>query len=224
MASGGSNYQIMRKTTIASDRKPHKVTINHLECKATFEYVCTPTKDVHCYLRAKAKNTSVLHLLKGPMNIYMNNYFIAKSELSATYPNEEFKLYLGVDTAIKVDFQPIEKTESISQSILSFNTRKVKNETIAHTTKIKNLKKTKVTVVLYDQKPFTQNPEQVKIKIEEQKGNQFEFHDEYSIVSWTIPLEPEKEHTVSFKYSLEYPADKILEEKEELNLQWELPV
>jgi len=222
MATGGSTYPIMRKTTIACDRKPHKVTINHLQCNAFFEYVCTPTKDYHCYLRARAKNISNLHLLKGSMNIYMNNYFITKSELSATYPNEDFKLYLGVDAGIKVEPQPIEKTELTTSNIFGI-TKKFKIETLSHTTKIKNLKKNKVTVVLYHQKPFTQNPE-VKIKIEEQKGNQFESHDEFSIVSWTIPLEPEKEHTVSFKYSLEYPADKILEEKEELNLQWELPV
>jgi len=225
MATGGSTYQIMRKTTIVCDRKPHKVTINHLNCGAILDYVCTPTKDSHCYLRARAKNDSNLHLLKGSMNIYMNNYFITKSELLATCPNEDFKLYLGIDTGIKVDFQPIDKTESTQTNLFTFPKRTAKIETVTHTTTIKNLKKNKVTVVLYDQKPFTQNPDQVKIKIEEQKGNnQFVSHDEFSIVSWTIPLEPEKEQTISFKYSIDYPADKILDEREEGSLQWDLPI
>jgi len=221
MATGGSTYQIKRKATVACDRKPHKVTINHLNCDVDFEYVCTPIKACHCYLRARATNNSSLHLLKGSMNIFMNNYFITKSELSATNPKEAFKLYLGVDTGIKVDFQPIEKTESTQNSFL---TKRVKMDTITHTTKLKNLKQRKVTVILYDQKPFTQNPDQVKIRIEEQKGITLQGPDEYSIVSWTIPLEPDQDAVIAFKYSLEYPADRLLEEKEELSVQGELPV
>jgi len=137
MATGGSTYQIMRKATIASDRKPHKVTINHLNCEVNFEYVCTPTKSPHCYLRAKATNNSNLHLQKGPLNIFMNNYFITKSELSVTNPKEGFKLYLGVDTGIKVDFQPIEFIQSNQSSFLS---KRAKVDTYTHVTKLKNLK------------------------------------------------------------------------------------
>jgi len=134
----GSAYPIMRKTTIASDGKPHKVTINHLDLPVEFEYVCPPTKTPNAYLRAIAKNNTALHLLKGPMNVFMNNYFITKSELAVTNPKETFKLYLGIDQGIKIDFQPIERSEATQSNLF---TKRTRFETVTHTTKIKNLKK-----------------------------------------------------------------------------------
>jgi len=207
----GSAYQIVRKSTIDSDGKPHKVTITHLQLNVTFQYVCPPTKVSNCYLRAIATNNSTLNLLKGPMNVFMNNYFIAKSELAATNPKEEFKLYLGVDQGVKIDFQPIVRTESTSNTFI----KKVKSETVTHTTKIKNLKTKPITIILFDQKPFS-NSADIKIKIEEPKSiGEHVTVDEFSIISWNITLEPEQEQTVSYKYSIEYPQERSIEETEQ---------
>jgi len=217
----GSSYQIMRKSTIASDGKPHKVTVAHQDLTVTFEYVCAPSKSPNCYLRALAKNDSILNLLKGPMNIFMNNYFITKSQLLATNPKEDFKLYLGVDQGIKVDFQPIAKSES-SQS--RFVVQKVKYDTVTHTTKIRNLKNKPVTVIVYDQKPLISNPDQIKLKIEEPRTlpSADIVVDEFSIISWNIKLDKDQEQTVTFKYSIEYPIDKIIEEFEQTSVQVDL--
>jgi len=218
----GSAYPIMRKTTITSDGKPHKVTINHLELPVTFEYVCPPTKTSSVYLRAIANNNTTLHLLKGPMNVFMNNYFITKSELAVTNPKETFKLYLGIDQGIKVDFQPIVRSEATQSNL--FATKRTRFETVTHTTKIMNLKKKPVTVILYDQKPFTQKEDQIKIKIEEHKGIQPNPVDNYNIISWNIRLDPEQENSVSFKYSVEYPLGTALEEVEQVTVPGELPL
>jgi len=211
----GSSYVIMRKVSIASDGKPHKVTVNHVDLTVTFEYICLPTKTSNCYLRAIATNNSQLTLLQGPLNIFMNNYFITKSSLSLTNPKETLKLYLGMDQGIKVDFQPIEKIESTQSSIFG---KKPKLDTITHTTKIKNLKKKKVIVLLFDQRPFTTNIDHIKIRIEEPKqmgGDMNIQEDDYHLISWTLHLEPEGESTVVFKYSIEYPADRNLDESEQ---------
>jgi len=216
----GSSYQIMRKSTIASDGKPHKVTVAHLDLSVIFEYVCAPTKSPNCYLRANAKNESTLNLLKGPMNIFINNYFITKSKLLSTNPKEDFRLYLGVDPGVKVDFQPIAKSESSQSRFI----QRVKFDTVTHTTKIRNLKKKAVSVVVFDQKPLITNTEQIKLKIDEPRviPSPEVIVDEFSIISWNIKLEPEQEQTVVFKYSLEYPVDKTLDEIEQTNVQGEL--
>jgi len=39
--------------------------------------------------------------------------------------------------------------------------------------------------------------------------------DDYHLISWTLHLEPEGESTVVFKYSIEYPADRNLDESEQ---------
>jgi len=216
----GSSYQIVRKSTIVSDGKPHKVTVSHLELTVIFEYVCAPTKSPNCYLRANAKNESTLNLLQGPMNIFINNYFITKTQFLSTNPKEDFKLYLGVDPGVKVDFQPIAKSESSQNRLF----QRVKFDTVAHTTKIKNLKKKPITVIVFDQKPLITNTEQIKLKIDEPRviPSPEVIVDEFSIISWNIKLEPEQEQTVIFKYSLEYPSDKLLEEIEQINVQGEL--
>jgi len=207
----GATYHIIRKATIDCDGKPHKVTVAHLNLSVTLDYVVVPTKVSSSYLRANAVNTSSMFLLKGPLNVFMNNYFITKNELSETNPKEKFKLYLGVDQGIKVDFQPVARSESSQNSLF----KKAKMETVTHTTKIRNLKKKPIIITVYDQKPFASN-ESIKIKIDEPKviGGDI-IVDEFNIISWTLHLQPDQESTVVYKYSLEWPLDKNIEEFEQ---------
>jgi len=207
----GATYHIIRKATIDCDGKPHKVTVAHLNLSVTLDYVVVPTKVSSSYLRANAVNTSSMFLLKGPLNVFMNNYFITKNELSETNPKEKFKLYLGVDQGIKVDFQPVARSESSQNSLF----KKAKMETVTHTTKIRNLKKKPIIITVYDQKPFASN-ESIKIKIDEPKAIGGDIIvDEFNIISWTLHLQPDQESTVVYKYSLEWPLDKNIEEFEQ---------
>jgi len=206
---------------VESDGKPHKVTVTHEDLIAQFEYVCVPTKSSNAFLKATATNSSAFQLLKGPMNVFMNNFFIATSSLSATSPQETFRLYLGADAGIKVDFQPVQFNESF-QGGMPFS-KKTKMDTTTHTTVIKNLKKKKIKVVVFDQRPFSSNSNDIKIKIEEPRNNAPGVTvDDYNLISWDLNLEPDTEMSVVFKYSIEYPVERSISSFEQKGVKGEM--
>jgi len=128
-------------------------------------------------------------------------------------------LYLGVDSGIKVDHQPVQFNESTQGGALFSKKTKIENTT--RTTVIKNLKKNPVKVIVFDQKPFTSNTNDIKIKVEENKNFAMTL-DEYSLVSWSLHLEPDQEGVVDFKYSIEYPVEKTIVANEQKDVKGEM--
>jgi len=212
-----ATFHIHREATIISDNKPHKVTVSHITLDVEFEYVVVPMKSDMAFLKALAKNTSRYTFLKGPMNVFMNNFYIATSTLVTKSPLESFRLYLGPDPNVKVNVKPIVKNESTAGIIT-----KVKSEETTHTTHVTNFKPTKVYVAVYEQMPFSSNTE-IKIKTLEPKDTKG-MVDEFQIIRWEFPLPPGGENVVTFKYSIEYPVDKVIVPIEQTGVKGELPV
>jgi len=102
-----TTFAIPRRSTILADNKAHKVTITLTTLDATFTYTAIPQLAPHAYLKASVRNsTKDFPFLAGDMLVFMDNNFVAKSEMKATQPNETFGLYLGTDGSIKVEASP----------------------------------------------------------------------------------------------------------------------
>eukprot|EP00058_Branchiostoma_floridae_P027148 XP_002612639.1 hypothetical protein BRAFLDRAFT_78733 [Branchiostoma floridae] len=104
-----TTYDIPRKANIPSDNQPHKVQIAMIDFNPTFEHETAPKRSPHAFLRATVKNDSEYALLAGPVNVYLDNNFIAKSDLRTVAPSEEFTCSLGADPAVKVIYKPLHK-------------------------------------------------------------------------------------------------------------------
>jgi len=212
-----ATYHIHREATIESDNKPHKVTIAHINLDVNFQYVVVPMKSDVAFLKAMATNSSRYTFLGGPMNVFMNNFFIASSKLGNKSPGESFRLYLGSDSGVKVNVKPIVKNENVSGLIA-----KSKTEEITHTTVVTNFKSKPIFVSVFDQMPFTSNAD-IRVKTIEPKDTKA-MVDEFQLIRWEFPLQPSREHVVVFKYSIEYPVERTIAQIEQTGVRGELPV
>ena len=104
-----STYEIPRSATVPSDNNTHKVTIGIIELKPEFEYESVPKKSAYAFIKAKVTNTSEYSLLAGSANVFLDNNFVAKTQLKSYSPQEEFYCSLGVDPAIRIDYKPLRK-------------------------------------------------------------------------------------------------------------------
>eukprot|EP01121_Diplochlamys_sp_Union-15-3_P016235 TRINITY_DN5488_c0_g1_i1.p1 TRINITY_DN5488_c0_g1~~TRINITY_DN5488_c0_g1_i1.p1 ORF type:complete len:599 (+),score=130.40 TRINITY_DN5488_c0_g1_i1:55-1851(+) len=202
--STSATYRVHRKSTILSDNKPHKVVIAQVELNAKFEYVAVPKKSDQVFLKALATNNSNYTFLQGPINVFMNNYFVTTSQITTTAPGESFKLYLGNDASIKIDFKPISQNEAKTGIIT-----KSKSVTSTHTTVITNNKMEEVEVLVFQQLPFSKD-EKIKVSVKEpniQKDSDVSV-DEYSLLKWRVKIKPGAEAKLRFSYLVEHPADK----------------
>jgi len=199
-----ATYHIERKSTIASDNKPHKVTISKTGIDTVMEYVVVPSKSEHAYLKAKAKNTSPYQLLAGDMNVFMDGLFVTTSKLQRTNPGEEFQLYLGIDSAVRVEVKPTARQDE-AQGIL----KRVMSKTAKYNTVIKNNKKNPIRVLVFDQLPFASD-KSITVKVKEPAEPSEYTVSEESIMKRTVTLNPAEEKRLRLVYVIEYPSDKPL--------------
>jgi len=140
------------------------------------------------------------------MNVFMDGFFVTTSKLQKTAPGEEFKLYLGTDSAVKVQPKPVVKQET-SSSFASFN-KKTTRSTL-NQTEITNNKNFDITVLVYQEFPFASDQQNIKIRREEPAQNTQNVEiDSSSILCWTLKIAPGKKERVRLKYSVEHPGER----------------
>jgi len=193
-----------------ADNKPHKVKMELLKLTAEYTYTILPKLSPHSYLKAsiKNKNKDGVPLLPGPVNVFMDNSFVAKSEIPFISPNESLGIFLGIDTGIKFDYQPIKQLRDTQGLIAKTNKLNVQ-----FNTKITNNKSKNVKIELFDNLPKTFDS-QIKVKLiapELSDSDQKIQLTPANNMLWKLALSPGENTEVLFNYIIEYPIDAELE-------------
>jgi len=207
-ATAGStsiSYEIRRLFKIASDNKPHKVPIMESNFQLEFQYI-VHAKSPYAYLKAKAINNTQYQFLEGEMNVFMDEYFITTSKLQQTVPGDNINMYLGVDPGIKVNIKPVFKQDTTVGSGI-FLPKKYLTQTVNRTTEIINNKNFDVTVLVYQELPFSRD-KSIVIKKEEPKDNAKNVDiDHSSVICWTLNIQPNQSQKTKLHYTVEYPIE-----------------
>lgn len=193
-----ATFTIPAQTDLPSDNAPHKVPIGTLALKADLRYSATPKLVPAAFLTADVANTSEFPLLAGPMNVFLDDTFVAASRLRTVMPGEKFDLALGVDEGVSVKRR--------LNNRLTENTGLVNRGqriTYDFTFILQNNKKTVVPLVLRDQLPVSRH-EKIVVKLlapEDVKPA------EDGTLEWKLTLAPGEKRELPFKFSVEYPND-----------------
>ncbi|KHN86728.1 Protein F37C4.5 [Toxocara canis] len=220
-------FVIARPATIPSDSSEHKVTITSMDMKPTMIHEVVPCKNTSVFLNASIINSSQFSFLPGQANVYLNNSFVAKSNIKAVSPNERFICSLGVDPAVKVEYKPAHKyTEQMW--LLS------KCSTTAHEQRIvvRNTKNEKVLLTIREHVPKSTD-EKIKIKLftpeldptKEASSVDWQKKGELPTVGarlnsahnleWTITVEPNEETELILKWAVDYPNGETVTYREQ---------
>jgi uncharacterized protein (TIGR02231 family) len=195
-----ASFVIQTPATIPSDNSPQKVPVTTARLTAAKEYTSTPKQIPAAFLTAKVTNTSEFPLLAGSMNVFLDDTFIASSNLRGVMPGETFDLALGADEGIsvkrKLNNRFTEDTGLVSKS---------KRITYDITLSVQNNKKTAGTLVLIDQIPVSRH-EKIVVKVLAPSERESK-PDADGILKWTLSLKPGEKRDVPLKFSVEYPAD-----------------
>jgi len=204
-----TTFTIPRKSTIVADNKPHKVTIKLLKFQADYTYTILPKLSPHAYLKASIRNTSKdTPLLPGPMNVFMDNNFVAKSEIPLISPNESLGIFLGIDPGIKFEYQPLKQLKDTQGYIQKTNKLNIKFNTIISNNKGKDVK-----IDLFDNLPKSYDG-QIKVRLVEPEISAEEpkiVLTPANNVQWKLSILAGEKKEISFQYTIEYPIDTELE-------------
>ncbi len=197
-------FNIEGKNTIGGGNDTHRVTVFIKDFPAYFRYSSVPKLAPYAYLKAKVKNNTDYPFLPGESNVFLDNNFVAKSYMELAAPDEEFWTFLGVDEGMKIEHKFIKKFE-VTEGVFSKTTRLMYEYLLV----IKNNKKSKADIVIWDQIPISGNEEIKVILVEpEYKKDTPELKmNENNYIEWLLKPEPGQEIKIPFKFSVEYPKN-----------------
>jgi len=194
-------YEISIPYNIASDNKPHSVSIQSLNIPASYRYYCAPKLDPDAFLLAKITGWDKYNLLSGNLNIFFEGTFVGKSYLETRTTTDTLDISLGRDKNVVVKRTLLK--DFSDKKIIGLN----KKETRAYEISIRNKKKAEIEIDIEDQIPLSTSNE---IEIEMLENGGAKHNKEIGLLTWNMKAATGEEKKFRFSFSVKYPKDKSL--------------
>ncbi len=191
-------FHVDRSVDIPSDNTPHKTTIARDSLPCAFDYVSAPALEEDVHLRATITNTTERILLQGEASIFLSGEYVGTTQVKMTAPNEEFKIFLGIDDSIKVKRELIEHGVD-KGNLLQNDIRRI---TYAYRITIHNYARNTRKIVLRDHLPVSQH-ERIKIKNQSIQPPPDE-RSKLEILVWHFTLPADGEQKIEYRFIVEH--------------------
>jgi len=194
-------FRVGRSVDIPSDNSPHKTTIARDSLPCAFDYVSAPVIEEAVHLRATIVNTTERVLLSGDASIFLSGEYVGTTNIKMTAPTEKFKVFLGIDDAIKVKRELIERSVD-KGGPLQGNLRRI---TYAYRLTVHNYVSIPRRVVIRDHLPVSQH-ERVKVRVQSIQPPPTE-RTRLELMVWQFTLAANGEQKIEYRFVVEHPQD-----------------
>ncbi|MDE3144500.1 MAG: mucoidy inhibitor MuiA family protein [Bacteroidota bacterium] len=194
-------YDIDIPFDIATNGKDQVATLQTQKVDAKYVFYSIPKLSDNVYLVAQVANWNKLNLLDGEANLFFENTYIGKTDISSTSVEDTFKLTVATDKRIMVKREKL-KDFSSTQFLSNY-----KKEIFTYEITVKNNKNQAATTTIKDQYPISSNKE---IEVELLENNNASVNTETGELTWQLQLQPNEQKKIRFQYSIKYPKDKKL--------------
>jgi uncharacterized protein (TIGR02231 family) len=194
-----TTFDITIPYDIASNGKPHSVSLKEYKHPANYNYVAVPRLDPSVYLMAELTDYEKLNLMPGITNVMFENMLVGKTFIDPNTSTDTLKMSMGRDKMISIKR---DKVNDLSQTKILGGSKK---QSLVYEITIKNNKKNSVTLDLRDQIPISTD-KSMEITVDDQDGA--ELTKETGILKWNVTVPAGATKKIRFGYTLKYPKDK----------------
>lgn len=194
-----ASFDIELPYDIASNSKPHSVTLKEFSQPANFKYYSVPKIDGDAFLMAEITNYDKLNLLPGEANIIFENSYVGKSFINPNATTDTLNLSMGRDKKITI------KREKVAEQTGIKFIGNSKKQTFTYEIRLRNGKKEAVDLLLKDQYPVSTDKD---MEIELLNAGGATVNKETGVLTWKLNLKPGANETIRISYSVKYPKDK----------------
>lgn len=184
---------------IASNSKPHGVTLKEFSQPANFKYYSVPKVDGDAFLMAEITNYDKLNLLPGEANIIFENSYVGKSFINPNATTDTLNLSMGRDKKITI------KREKVAEQTGTKFIGNSKKQTFTYEIRLRNGKKEAVDLLLKDQYPVSTDKD---MEVELLNAGGATINKETGVLTWKLNLKAGATETIRISYSVKYPKDK----------------
>lgn len=196
-----TTFNIAIPYDIASNGKPHSVSLKEYTHPATYSYIAIPRIDPNVYLMAELTDYEKLNLLPGTANVMFENMLVGKTYINPNDATDTLKMSMGRDKMISIKR---DKINDLSQTKILGSSKK---QSLVYEITIKNNKKNGVTLSLQDQIPIATD-KSMEITLDDHSGADVE--KEIGLLKWNVTVPAGATQKIRFGYSVKYPKDKLV--------------
>ena len=191
---------------VPSDGSPHTLGLSEDELPCTLEYVAAPIIAAGAHLRTVSGNNTGRVLLPGELHVFhigsSGDEYVGATHLELTAEGADLTLYLGVDDNVTVKREMIER-ETEKGNLLQSGIRRI---TYGYRVTLGNRTATPQRVILMDRLPVPRH-ERIKVRALDVKPQPTE-RTKLEQLTWVLPLAPNEERPVEWRFVVEAPADQ----------------
>ncbi|WP_279194950.1 DUF4139 domain-containing protein [Chryseobacterium indoltheticum] len=191
-------YELNYNQTIVSQEKEQYVILDKKNVEANYKYHTVPKLNNQVFLMAFVKNWQNLNLISGEANIYFEDNYIGKTNITSNYVKDEFPISLGVDERIVV--KRIKLEDKTAQK--SFNSNKW--ETESYEISIRNNTKESIELEILDQIPLSENQ---KITVKTLNIGDGNYDGKTGSILWNRKINSGGIEKINFSYEVKYPKE-----------------
>lgn len=194
-----AEYKIDLPYTIEADGQEHMVLVRNIDLAASYNYYTVPKLDPGVYLMAEIIKLDELQLVPAQATIFFDGTYIGETYLDPSSTSDTLRLSLGKDPNILVK-RVLLKKDSKDQIIGSERER-----SFSYEISMKNLKGTKIQLIVEDQIPLTTNG---AIKIEVTETGKANYDKSTGMLKWKINLDPKEAKKVTYGFKIKHPKEQ----------------
>jgi uncharacterized protein (TIGR02231 family) len=198
-------FEVPGRSDVPADGRDHRVVLRQEALAGKVEYRTVPALNAAAFLVAKTKAPEGYPLLAGPVRVFAGGAYLGLFGLAETAPRAEMTLPFGLDNRIKVE--RVRLPQARGEEGLIGKDRRID---YAFRTTVENLRDQKVTLVLEERVPVSEDE-----RIEVARGKATtpgakEDEDRPGVLEWTLDLGPGQKTEVLLDYSVRFPKDLIV--------------
>ncbi|MFC1669892.1 mucoidy inhibitor MuiA family protein [Spirochaetota bacterium] len=200
---GSLVFNVTKRADISGDGSPHRTPISRQTFPVSFEYICIPRLSPYAYLQVIGKNTMEKPILKGDLNIFIENDFVGSSYAGDILPGEKFELTLSVNENVRIKRTLEDKVDKKAGTFTS--DRRLKYSFMIS---IENFSKQHITMNVLDQIPVSKSHD---LEIMDVKfSHKPVMRNKRGIIKWTFKMAPKEKREIKFSFAVEVPKGKDL--------------
>ncbi|PAV81126.1 hypothetical protein WR25_22376 isoform A [Diploscapter pachys] len=217
-----TEFAIEKLANIPPDNSEHKVTIGAFEVEPHLIYECVPKKSTNVFFVATAVNQSELALLSGEASVFLDNAFVAKSNIKDISPGERFNVSLGVDSSIRISYKPAREYKE-QKGVITKNSSNIHEQIV----NVKNTRRDGILLTLKEHVPRSTD-EKIKVALLEPQAV-VNASGEVSVsemsvaqkegakissannLEWTVAMPAGSQKDLKIRWQVEFPKDDRVE-------------
>ncbi len=153
------------------------------------------------HVRATIVNTTERVLLNGDASIFLGSEYVGTTQVKTVSPTETFKIFLGIDDAIKVKRELIERNVDKGNMLQSG----IRRSTYAYRITVHNYASAVRHIEIRDHLPVSQH-EKIKVRSVNIVPQPKE-HTKLEALKWQFVLAPNAEQKIEYQFTIEQPQD-----------------